>query len=142
MASVERRAKQVATNNAYYINVGDIRTKIFYNQGTDEAPLISTCYLLDRWSTNVSSQLATAGGAVLRDMGKNLVSSGRIFRKVQLLGQTGLTGLGNGGNFQSTGGVAGPAGASSPDYCTAYIELPGLQGAATGGLPTPVARLG
>lgn len=137
MASVERRAKQVATNNAYYINLADIRTSILYNQGTDEAPLLSTTALLNNWSTAaVSSQTSVAGAAILRDMGKNLVSSGRVFRKIQLVGQSA-----SGGSL-STGGVLGGAGSTAPDFLTGYIELPGLQGSASGGVPAKVARLG
>ncbi len=134
MASVERLTKQVATNNAYFVNLANIQKNIFYNAGTDEAPTVSTNVWLDRWSTPaVSTQTSVAGSAILRDMGKNLVSSGRIFRKVQLLGA----------NLPSTGGVQGIAGATTPDFLTGYIELPGLQGAASGGpAPTLVARLG
>ena len=75
---------------------------------------------------------AIASGGVLRDMGKSVVSAGRVFRKVQLLTST-----------VSTGGVNGPAGVSTNpmvDYLTGYIEL--ASGLTNGGLPgsfAPVA---
>lgn len=77
-----------------------------------------------------------APGALLKDIGKSVVSSNRYFRKVQLV-------VRNGGAFPSTGastfGVAGNA-ATSPnqDYLTGYIEL-GLEG---GGVPAPVVQFG
>ena len=81
-----------------------------------------------RFTSTISS---IAAGGVLRDMGKSVVSAGRVFRKVQLLTST-----------VSTGGVGGPVGAANPvvDYLTGYIELG--SGLANGGLPgtfAPVA---
>jgi hypothetical protein len=77
-----------------------------------------------------SSLLITAGGAILKDMGKTVVSSSRTFRKVQLV----LAGS------VSTAGVGGLVGSSYPatDFLTAYIEL-GFDGAGT---PTQVAQFG
>ena len=81
------------------------------------------------------SSINSAGG-LLKDIGKNVVSSNRYFRKVQLV-------VRNGGAFPSTGastfGVAGNA-ATSPnqDYLTGYIEL-GYEG---GGVPAPVVQFG
>jgi hypothetical protein len=74
----------------------------------------------------------TLAGSVLRDMGKSVVSSGRLFRKVQLLVST-----------VSTGGVDGTSGNSYPatDYLTGYIELPNAAGGGGMALPAPVAYL-
>jgi len=81
-------------------------------------------------SRATSTISAIAVGGVLRDMGKSVVSAGRVFRKVQLLTST-----------VSTGGVGGPVGASNPlvDYLTGYIELG--SGVVNGGIGTfaPVA---
>jgi len=81
-----------------------------------------------KYTSTISS---IAAGGVLRDMGKSVVSAGRVFRKVQLLTST-----------VSTGGVGGPVGSTNPvvDYLTGYIELG--SGLANGGLPgtfAPVA---
>ena len=128
--------KQTPRGSGYYISVGDMRTKFYYNVGTDAAPLISTnIYGL---SSATSSYMATAGGAVLRDHGKTLVSSGRVFRKVQLLVST---------NNVVAGGSDGVAGADTAptNFLTGYIELPGAGGSASGlsgSSYTPVARLG
>jgi hypothetical protein len=76
----------------------------------------------------ISTSLATAGRAVLRDMGKTLISSNRTFRKVQYVISTNST-FGVGGRSSTTPVV---------DYLTGYIEL-GLEGA---GVPAPVAQFG
>jgi hypothetical protein len=65
-------------------------------------------------------------------MGKTVVSSGRTFRKIQLMTST-----------ISTGGVAGPAGVTTNpvvDYLTGYIELSsGFNAINPGSVPVPVA---
>jgi hypothetical protein len=82
-----------------------------------------------KWTSTIST--INAGG-LLRDMGKSVVSAGRVFRKVQLLTST-----------VSTGGVNGPAGVTTNpyvDYLTGYIELG--SGLTNGGMPgsfAPVA---
>jgi hypothetical protein len=65
-------------------------------------------------SGTVSTILGGAG-AMLRDGGKTVVSSSRVFRKVNLFNPA----LG-------TGGVGGAAGTAYPqsDYLSGYIELP------------------
>jgi hypothetical protein len=64
---------------------------------------------------------AVAGGAngtLLKDMGKTVVSTGRVFRKYQVVGPTKFT--------ASTFGVVGAAGSSTqPGYLTGYLEVPG-----------------
>jgi hypothetical protein len=78
------------------------------------------------------SSINAAGTGILKDLGKNVVSAGRTFRKIQLVvRQVGTT---------STGGVEGNALATNPnaDYLTGYIEF-GFEGA---GQPAPVAQYG
>jgi hypothetical protein len=138
MAAVLRTPKQIASS-AFFVNLGDIRASLLINIGsTVDAPLLSTGQFVGGTgaASTYSSILTTAGKAFLRDMGQNLVSANRTFRKVQLLAQA------NGGI--STGGVGGNAtGALSGDYLTAYLELPGTQGNVSGFQPTaPVARVG
>lgn len=85
----------------------------------------------------VYASTVNAPGALLRDIGKSVVSSNRYFRKVQLV-------VRNGGVSPSTGastfGVAGTATGLLPnsDYLTGYIEL-GYEG---GGVPAPVVQFG
>lgn len=82
------------------------------------------------------STIASAG-ALLRDIGKSVVSSNRYFRKVQLVVRNGGAAPNAGA---STFGVAGTATGLVPnsDYLTGYIEL-GLEG---GGTPAPVVQFG
>jgi hypothetical protein len=147
MTSLLRREKQIPQNLGYYINVGDARATFYINQGTDAAPSISSnnyarsTLLYAPGTTSPSSfictLLATAGSVVFKDMGKTLVSSQRVFRKVQFVAST--NSLVNGG----TEGVGGIDTAFS-NYLTGYIELPGTGALTTGldALTTPVARLG
>ena len=72
-----------------------------------------------------------AAGAILKDLGKTVVSSSRTFRKVQLM----LPNVGT----TSTFGVSGRQGTTpNEDYLTGYIEL-GFEGSGT---PAPVAHFG
>ena len=79
--------------------------------------------------TRYTSSINGPGAGKLRDMGRTYVSSGRVFRKVQLVvPNTQVT---------STFGVEGNQNTSpNSDYLTGYIEL-GWEGA---GNPAPVAR--
>jgi hypothetical protein len=132
MTSLISVTKQTPANAGYYIPVGDCRSRFYANNGTDEVPvfgqMIST---MSAASASVSSLIATAGAGVFKDMGKTLMSSSRVFRKVQLLA---------GG--PTTEGVAG-VNVAPTAYLTGYIELPGTHGESSGSLAyTPVARLG
>lgn len=105
------------------------------NTGTDAAPVFSTN--IHSVSTFTSTLLAT--GKILKDMSKTLVSSGRVFRKVQMV-------------VNAAGGVGGVAASGSgqapiPDYLTGYVEVPnvdGLNGTAPGAgqLAANIIRLG
>ena len=79
----------------------------------------------------------TAAGALLKDIGKSVVSSNRYFRKIQLVVRNSGAPVSTGA---STFGVAGTNNGSLPnsDYLTGYIEL-GLEG---GGAPAPVVQFG
>ena len=79
--------------------------------------------------TRYASSINGPGAGKLRDMGKTYLSSGRVFRKVQVVVP----------NTQATStfGVEGKVNTTpSEDYVTGYIEL-GWEGAGT---PAPVAR--
>jgi len=140
MASVLRSVKQTPVNGAFFVNLGDIRANVVQNIGASaEAPLLSSATWVLSNST-VNSSLAVAGRAFLRDMGVNLVSSGRTFRKVQLMVSTGVV-YGGAGTSAGTDGVGG-SDVSPINYLTGYIELPGASSSTVGTLCTPVARLG
>lgn len=134
MTSLQTRLKQVPLNAGYYITVADCRTKFLYNvTGSDELPRLSTnIYGL----SSFTSSLIATGGGVFRDMGKTLLSSGRVFRKVQLMTSTNSV-------FPQLGtdGVGG-VDVATTNYITGYLELPG-QGTGSGtNAAAPVARLG
>ena len=77
------------------------------------------------------STITRAGGCLLKDLGRTVVSSSRTFRKIQLVVRDPLN--------LSTSGVSGQAGTlPNSDYFTGYIEL-GFDGTGT---PAPVARFG
>ena len=139
MTSLTSFTKQIPANAGYYINVADCRTSVYVNAGTDEAPLISTNVYSQ--SSITSTYMATAGNAIFKDMGKTLTSSGRVFRKIQLVVSSG---------FVTASGTSGVGGVDTApfNYLTGYIELPGQHGSGgfsestAGSAPTPVARLG
>jgi hypothetical protein len=81
-------------------------------------------------TAGVGAQLTVGGGAILRDMGKTVVSSLRTFRRVQLV-------IAGSNSTLSTFGVRGVSGGNE-DYFTGYIEL-GFEG---NGAPAPVAHFG
>ena len=79
--------------------------------------------------TRYTSSINGPGAGKLRDMGRTYVSSGRVFRKIQLIVPNTQT--------TSTFGVEGNQNTTpNVDYLTGYIEL-GWEGAGT---PAPVAR--
>ena len=89
--------------------------------------------------------LVTPGGAVLRDMGRDIYlpntnvptavgSQSSIFRRVQLVVSTT-------GGYYGTGDVNVAVAGSDTDYFTGYIRLGGQTYAGGGGPPTPVARI-
>jgi hypothetical protein len=138
MTSLTSFTKQIPSNGGYYITLADIRSRFYYNAGTEAAPTMSTVMFTDPAQSSISTLIASQGG-VLRDHGVTLLSSGRVFRKVQIMGPTGQVRTGG------TDGVAGGVNASNttPSYATGFIELPGTGGYSSGsGNYTQVARLG
>jgi hypothetical protein len=131
MSSVFNGSTKSNVNDiGYYINVGTLASRVSaYNTSTG---VLSTAAWSATSATPLSTQLGTVGSAVLKDMGKTLLSSGRTFRKVQLVNQTSA-------NSSVTFGVAGRASTTpNEDFYTGYIEL-GFEGA---GVPAPVAHFG
>ncbi len=140
MTSLIKSTRQ--TPSKYFVSVASLSGKLYINNGTDIAPTFSTVNSVSAagsgWST--VNSLVTAAGTLYRDMGKQVISSGRLFRKVQLL-YTDKT--------ASTFGVGGASGlgtaTQAQDYYSAYIELPGtdFSGADSDTAATyaPVARL-
>ena len=122
--------KQNGNDIGYYINIGDMRAKIYGYTPTAGATNFSTASWCNGTPSLLSTSLSVAGN-IFKDMGKTIVSSNRVFRKVQYVVST--------PSF-STGGVAGKSGTTPnvEDYYTGYIEL-GFDGT---GAPAPVAHFG
>lgn len=129
MTSIGARTRQVSADTGYYINVGDLRGAIFSITGNSGNATVSTATWSAAAIPSVQSTLGNAGAALLKDMGKTVVSASRTFRKVQLVVST-----------TSTFGVGGTAGTTWPqaDYYTGYVEL-GFEGY---GAPSKVAAFG
>jgi hypothetical protein len=107
----------------YFIPLGDVASKVLaFTPGTGSGGSTgSGSFAVAPWahggastSPYVSTISTIAAGGVLRDLGKTVVSSGRTFRKIQLLVRV-----------VSTGGVGGaaPGATANADYLTGYIEL-------------------
>ena len=108
----------------YFVPVGNCASSIrAYTPGTGAGgSYLPGSFAVADWSQTgaaaspyVSTISAAGAGGLLKDMGKTVVSSNRVFRKVQLVTNA----------VSTAGGVAGPAsgaGASQP-FLTGYIEL-------------------
>jgi len=147
MPSIGNSTRQVSTDSAYYINVGSLVDKVFTSPALTTGPSVTpwaSSFGGGDWSTNgcYASSLVTAGTAILKDMGRTVVSSSVTFRKVQLVVPQGtpnhVTGAYKAGNTSTFGVAGGATGAGVPDYLTGYIVL-GFDGQ---GLPAPVAKFG
>ena len=132
MTSLQTSLRQVGTNTGYFIPVADCRGKIFsLNNGAVAVATWAATDVATLAAGGNYSTLLLAGGGLLRDMGKTVVSSSQTFRKVQLVTPA-----------LSTFGVSGVAGSTAPqtDWLTGYITLGfGADGTST---PTPVACYG
>ena len=138
--------RQVSMDNEYFINIGDLRDKIFaIGLGGGSGPTAGVQPVIATWAATaggpaaLKTNLQTTGGTLLKDAGRTYVSAGRAFRKVQLVVPQGS---GATHTAASTFGVGGFAGSALPqqDFYTGYIEV-GFEGSAAV-LPTPVAKWG
>ncbi len=130
MSSVDRAHAQIPANKLY-INIAPIQSTIYDGTVDGQGNLVRA-----PWVTQVTA-LETAGGAVLRDMGKYVylpapagASQSTILRKVQLVPSGAL-------GYFGTGGAAG----TDTEYFTGYISLGGQTYAGGQGVQTDVARL-
>ena len=141
MTSIASRTRQ--NSPSHFMNISSLAGLVYAYNPTAAASTFTNATWASVGGTGFAyasnpylSTIAQAGG-LLRDMGKNVVSSGRYFRKIQLV-------LQNAGAKPSTGastfGVAGTNLGTYPnqDYLTGYIEL-GYEG---GGTPAPVVQYG
>ena len=137
MTSIGNYSRQVSNDSAFFITTASVVDKVFASPMGSPAPWASTGTTASIAGFAYVSTVSSAG-ALLRDMGKTVVSSGTYFRKVQLVVQQGTAQATAG--TTSTFGVAGPAanGGVTPDYLTGYIKL-GFEGI---GAPAPVAKYG
>jgi len=127
MSSVLSGSRQVSCDTGYYIPLASLIGKIYGYNPTAGQSTFSTAL----WARNgpYTSSISSIGQGVLRDMGRTIVSSGRTFRKVQLVVSSAVQ-----------DGVGGLAPGTNPleDFLTGYIEL----GFGNGGNFTPVAAYG
>jgi hypothetical protein len=126
MTSLLRSSRQVSTDGGYYISLSSLVSSIHsYDSAT---------HTLDRaeWTLGSGGSTISTLGCLLKDAGKTVVSSGRTFRKIQVVSRQEGAGL-------DTFGVGGDvATADGADYLTGYIEL-GFEGS---GKPALVAQFG
>ena len=138
--------RQNDRDSGYYINLGNLLGKIYSRtEPTGNTGVSGGSFSTANWvwsSPNMypaawailSTSLVTAGGSILKDMGRTVVSSTRVFRKVQLVRAGSLA--------PSTFGVDGPN-TTGEAYFTGYIELAtGGEGSATAANCAPVAKYG
>lgn len=133
MTSVPARIRQ--NSPSHFMSISSITGLVYaYNPNAGSATFSTASWA----NAGVYVSSINRAGALLKDIGKNIVSSNRYFRKVQLVVQNAPPGVPLAG--ASTFGVAGQNLGTFPngDYLTGYIEL-GYEG---GGAATPVVQFG
>lgn len=146
MSSIPSFIKQIPTDARNFVPVSCLMNVIYgLNEATAtlapatwaQGTVTGAAGALGPVGSRYASSIAGAGAGKLKDMGKTYVSSGRTFRKVQLIVPGTVDGRATGAGV-STFGVAGQSEADAPtaDYLTGYIEL-GWEGIGTA---APVAR--
>lgn len=138
MSSTQTRIRQ--NGPSYFMPVSSLVGVIFAYNPSAGAVQFSTAPWADggpnggpaRGPARYLSSINAAGAGILRDIGKQVLSGGRTFRKVELVVRQ------SGSN--STFGVEGQALGTNPnaDYLTGYIEF-GFEGT---GAPAPVVQYG
>lgn len=138
MTSVVSRVRQ--NSPSHFMSISSLTGAVLAYNPTAGSVTFSTAQWA--WTPQTGNQAylstLTNPGALLKDLGKNIVSSNRYFRKVQFVARQGT--VASGGVLASTFGVGGQALGTFPnaDYLTGYIEL-GYEG---GGTPAPVVQFG
>jgi len=140
MTSVTARTRQNAPS--HFMTISSLQGLVYaYNPSAGQSTFTNATWAsvgaaYSAVGSPYVSSIAAPGG-LLKDIGKNVVSANRYFRKVQLV-------VPNNGPRPSTNastfGVAGTNLGTYPnqDYLTGYIEL-GYEG---GGTPAPVVQFG
>lgn len=132
MTSLLTSGRQISADSGYFIPVGNCQGLIYAYNPTAGTATFSSAVWAGTTNTTTSPYISSAGAGILKDLGKTVVSSGRTFRKVQLVVSSPTNTFGVAGSSPS-------AGYGGEDYLTGYIEL-GLGGAP--GRVAPVAQYG
>ena len=143
MTSIASRTRQNAPS--HFMTVSSLAGLVYaYNPTAGTATFTNATWASAGASYSATgspylSSLANAGG-LLKDIGKNVVSANRYFRKVQLVVPNVAWQANRASTNASTFGIAGTNVGTYPnqDYLTGYIEL-GYEG---GGQPAPVVQFG
>jgi hypothetical protein len=144
MSSINRFLKQIPLDSQYFIPVNsasDLALNLFHSDPTSVNTYVSGAAAGFFTTSNISAATFAMDGSgtltVFRDMGKTILSSGRTFRRVQLLsldgnkatgggGTTGWTTTTSPGTWKSGNeGVSGNPSASiliDSDFCNFYFE--------------------
>jgi hypothetical protein len=133
MTSVGARSQRIVSlDNEFYIPIGNLNGLVYaLNTTSNQLSVASWATFGSRYLSSVNA----AGAGLLKDHGRTYLSGGRTFRKVQLVIPQST------GTLTSTFGVGGATGtAPYQDFLTGFIET-GFD-AASGALPTPVAKWG
>ena len=140
MTSVQTRVRQNAPS--HFMSISSLSGVVYaYNPNANTLTFSTAQWAWSPQTGNVAFlSTVTSPGALLKDLGKNVVSSNRYFRKVQLVMRNGPVVAGQAVTNASTFGVGGQALGTFPnaDYLSGYIEL-GYEG---GGVPAPVVQFG
>ena len=154
MTSVMPHIKMIPSENSYFINVGALGNKIYNYDPVNRT--VGNAFSTATWANSgntgtaagggnaISTVLGTPGSAILRDLGKTVVSSLRTFRKVQLVHSSITNGSSTGAPVSNQLGNAATTSVLGEEYFTGYIEVMGAAGITQANFNSiaPVARLG
>ena len=147
MSSIPARTRQNAPS--HFMSISSLNGVIYaYNPNAGTATFSTAQWAWVNGTANLGTNSPFLSsvcnpGALLKDIGRNVVSSNRYFRKIQLVVRnagTQVNAVGQPSTGASTFGVAGQNLGTYPnaDYLTGYVEL-GYEG---GGVPAPIVQFG
>ncbi|NBR60104.1 MAG: hypothetical protein EBT86_00370 [Actinobacteria bacterium] len=142
MSSLLSFKKQIPLDTPYFWALPGTVGNVFIPDGVSNNPNS----MVGRFSVagagfTPNGNFSSASTSLLRDMGRQIVSSGRTFRRVQVLTLSTIGGYTNSTWVSNNEGVTGsPSSTDDNDYNSYYVEMAGTS--VPGGIANPIFRYG
>jgi hypothetical protein len=142
MSSLLSFKKQIPLDTPYFWALSGTVGNVFIPDGVSNNPNSTVGRFSvagSSWFSNLN--FSSVSSVLLRDMGRQVVSSGRTFRRVQALTLSTIGGYTNATWVSNNEGVTGvPSATDDNDYNSYYVEMAGTS--VPGGLANPIFRYG